>query len=94
MIDETEEKQYICENSNYTVYTVHLKDVYFRDKDANKVGLKKAFTDGKMTVEDMIRVCRKTEEIENIKVYQGENYQIILNGRECLIAPKDYEISE
>ena len=92
-IDESEGKQYICDNEGYAVYTINLKEVYFVDTGAKNIDLEEALTTEKITIKDMLGVCRKETEDESKTTYSGENYKIILNGNECLITPKDYEIN-
>lgn len=86
-IDYTNDKQYICDSSNYKVYTVELKEVFFETKDAQKIDLHDALTTGKLTISDMIYVCKKQKKNNKSKVYTGDNYQIVLTENECLIAP-------
>lgn len=91
-IDKGSDKQYICDCSEFKVYTVELSETYFETKDAGTIELYDALTTGKLTIEDMINVCKQQERNDDIKVYTGENYQIIFEGDECLIAPLDYQI--
>ena len=86
-IDYTNDKQYICDSSYYKVYTVELKEVFFETKDAQKIDLHDALTTGKLTISDMTHVCKKQKKNNKSKVYTGDNYQIVLTGNECLIAP-------
>lgn len=86
-IDYTNDKQYICDSSNYKVYTVELKEVLFETKDAQKINLHDALTTGKLTISDMTHVCKKQKQDNESKVYTGDNYQIVLTENECMIEP-------
>lgn len=87
-IDDSKEETYVCDASGYQVYTANLKEVYFVERDANQISLEEALTSEQITIEEMISVCKKKGD----NIYYGENYQILLDGKKCIIAPLDYVI--
>lgn len=87
-IDKNEEETYVCDASGYQVYTANLKEIYFVKINADQINLEEALTSEQISIEEMISVCKKKGD----NLYYGENYQILLDGRKCIIAPLDYVI--
>lgn len=86
-IDEDAPEQYVCENSGYKVYTYKLSDIYFTTKTAEVITLKEALTTDKLTVEEIVEVCRKQKDED--KIYLGENYKIVISDEKCVIGPRE-----
>lgn len=88
-IDEDCGKTYIGTYSGYEVYTYHLKDAYFINFDAGTISLEQGLGSEIVSLEEMLSVGDKEENASSIKRYAYENYEIILDGNECVIEPKE-----
>lgn len=88
-IDESCGKTYIGSYSGYEVYTYNLKDAYFINLKADTIPLKDGLDSEKVSLEDMLSSGKEKADTGSIKQYTYENYQIILDGKECVIEPKN-----
>lgn len=86
-IDNNAQESYLGESAGYDIYTVHLRDTYLINKEAEEIDLKDAIKAGDITIDDMLRACKKDS---TGKVYFGENYKLMLSDDKCVIAPLDY----
>lgn len=85
--DESTGKELIFDNSEYTIYTFQIKDAYFIDVYANEINLYEAMENKKITMEEMIEKGKLVYEKDDIKQYKFEQYQIFLDGNECIVTP-------
>ena len=92
-IDNAIGPEYICKSDFYEVYTYHLNEVYFTKFDSSNIQLKEALTKNRISIEDMIKKG-KAKKSNQMSVYEFENYQIILNGSICLIAPQNIDLDQ
>jgi len=92
-IDRNIGKEYICTNSGYEVYSIHLKNAYFVDFHGNRIDIKDGLSSEKVTIKDMIAKLKKVSADSVFSYYLAENYQIILSENKCFIAPFDFDES-
>lgn len=92
-IDNAIGPEYICKSDFYEVYTYHLNEVYFTKFDSRNIQLKEALTQNRISIDDMIKKG-KAKKSNQMSVYEFENYQIILNGPICLIAPLNIDLDQ
>jgi len=92
-IDRNIGKEYICTNSGYEVYIIHLKNAYFVDFHGNRIDIKDGLSSEKVTIKDMIAKLKKVSADSVFSYYLAENYQIILSEKKCFISPLDFDES-
>lgn len=85
-IDESKGVEYIGEYDGYQVYTYNLNEAYFIDFIANNIELSEGLSSGKITLEDM-RKHLKLKETIDAKIYESDNYKIIIKDAICAISP-------
>lgn len=82
----------IGQSDGYTVFTYNLEEPYTIKVDAKRLYLKEAVKSKQINIKDLYDAAWDQEEItigEDIgTAYLFENYQVILVGDQCIIAPK------
>lgn len=92
-IDKTIGTEFICKSDEYKVYTYNLKNLSFIRFDNERIEFKEALTKNKISIDDMIKNSNTKKE-NQLFIYEFENYQIILNGNICLIAPLNIDMNK
>lgn len=91
-IDSSKGLEYIGKYNDYKVYTYNLKEAYFVDVNANNIQLSEGLSSGHITIEDMKKHLKLVES-RDTKVYESENYKLIIKQDICVISPLDTDNS-
>lgn len=88
-IDEKQPKEYIGKLENYNIYVEKLKidELYFISINNKHISLKDAIDEELVSVKDWRKKAWNIKKDGNIEILQYENYEIAIDGNDCVIRP-------